>query len=225
MEDRKLQLLKLVIENYIETATPIGSKFLIEHTGLNVSAATIRNEMSELEKDGLLTHPHTSAGRIPTERGWQLYVGHLMKLKSVNAKVQKQLNKDWQTKEEIAIKQSAKIIAEYVDSAVIVAFDANNVYYTGISYLFSQPEFSDVESTVNVSAIFDTCEEILPDLFNLLNEMNEPSVSIGSENPFGSVCGMVGTGLGKDSVLVILGPMRMDYAKALSTINYIQTLA
>lgn len=67
MDDRKLQLLKLVIENYIDTAVLVGSKFLTEHTELKVSATTVRNEMNDLERDGLLTHPYTSAGRILTE--------------------------------------------------------------------------------------------------------------------------------------------------------------
>ena len=69
METRKRELLKLIVENYIETAEPVGSKFLIQRGNISVSAATVRNEMHELEREGYLTHPHTSAGRIPTELG------------------------------------------------------------------------------------------------------------------------------------------------------------
>ena len=73
MTERKIKLLKLIIENYIKTAEPIGSKFLANSGDLDVSAPTVRNEMRELESEGFLTHPHTSAGRIPTEEGYRFY--------------------------------------------------------------------------------------------------------------------------------------------------------
>ena len=79
ISERKQQLLKLIIENHIETAEPIGSKFLVSSGDLKVSDATVRNEMRDLENAGFLTHPHTSAGRIPTEEGYKYYVNDLIK--------------------------------------------------------------------------------------------------------------------------------------------------
>ena len=74
MDQRKEKILKLVIESFIETAQPIGSKFLVEEKGLKISAPTVRNEMRELEKEGFLVQPHTSAGRFPTESGYKYYL-------------------------------------------------------------------------------------------------------------------------------------------------------
>ena len=78
LSDRKKQILRAVVENYIQTAEPVGSKAIVASAGLKVSSATIRNEMAELENLGLLEQPHTSAGRIPSPQGYRLYVNELM---------------------------------------------------------------------------------------------------------------------------------------------------
>ena len=78
LSDRKKLILRAVVENYIQTAEPVGSKAIVASAGLKVSSATIRNEMAELESLGLLEQPHTSAGRIPSPQGYRLYVNELM---------------------------------------------------------------------------------------------------------------------------------------------------
>ena len=75
---RKRDILRLVVEEHIATGEPVGSKSLAERSGLNVSASTVRNELAELESLGLLTHPHTSAGRVPTESGYRFYAGEVL---------------------------------------------------------------------------------------------------------------------------------------------------
>ena len=72
------QILLRVVEEYVATGQPVGSKHLVERTGMRVSSATVRNELAELERLGLLTHPHTSAGRVPTDRGYRYYVDRLL---------------------------------------------------------------------------------------------------------------------------------------------------
>jgi heat-inducible transcriptional repressor len=78
LSDRQRAILTLVVEEYVATGQPVGSKMLVERAGLVVSASTVRNELAELERLGLLTHPHTSAGRLPTEAGYRLYVDELL---------------------------------------------------------------------------------------------------------------------------------------------------
>jgi len=78
LTDRRQAVLGLVVRQYIATATPVGSKTIVEQYGLGVSSATIRNEMAYLEEQGYLTHPHTSAGRVPTEKGYRYFVERLM---------------------------------------------------------------------------------------------------------------------------------------------------
>ena len=78
LSERQGHLLRLVVEEYVATGQPVGSKNLVERSGLGISPSTVRHELAELERFGLLTHPHTSAGRIPTEAGYRLYVDHLL---------------------------------------------------------------------------------------------------------------------------------------------------
>jgi heat-inducible transcriptional repressor len=78
LSDRQRDILSLVVEEYVATGQPVGSRTLVEHAGLDISPSTVRHELSELERIGLLTHPHTSAGRIPTEAGYRLFVDELL---------------------------------------------------------------------------------------------------------------------------------------------------
>src|SRR6186997_518724 len=78
LSERQRQILIQVVEEYVANGQPVGSKHLVERTGMRVSSATVRNELAELERLGLLTHPHTSAGRIPTDRGYRYYVDRLL---------------------------------------------------------------------------------------------------------------------------------------------------
>src|SRR3954468_22525675 len=78
LTQRQRVILVQVVEEYVATGQPVGSKHLVARTGMQVSSATVRNELAELERFGLLTHPHTSAGRIPTDRGYRFYVDRLL---------------------------------------------------------------------------------------------------------------------------------------------------
>lgn len=155
MDDRKQQLLQFIIEEYIVTAEPVGSSFVTKKGALDVSAATIRNEMRDLEEAGYLMHPHTSAGRVPTDKGFQYYVDTIMKPESASRMIQKKIQEAVSSGTDVReqIKHVAKATAEYLESSVIVAFNPTSVYYTGISYLFAQPEFRDSAYTVHISPI------------------------------------------------------------------------
>lgn len=221
MNDRKQALLKFVIEEYIGTAEPVGSQFVVEKGNMDVSAATIRNEMRDLEEAGYLTHPHTSAGRIPTELGYQYYVDSIMETNELATNIQKDLDAAAKqgNDQRDQVKHVAKFAAEHLESSIIVAFNPNSVYYTGISYLFAQPEFQDSAYTVHISKIFDQCEENLDELYARIEE-GATDVFIGENNPFGKSCGLVGTRVG-DILFTVLAPIRMDYARAVSLLTYI----
>ena len=77
VEDRKLAVLRAIVEDYVSTQEPVGSKALVERHQLGVSPATVRNDMAALEEEGFITQPHTSAGRIPTDKGYRLFVDRL----------------------------------------------------------------------------------------------------------------------------------------------------
>ncbi|HYE60237.1 MAG TPA: hypothetical protein VEA18_03590 [Candidatus Kapabacteria bacterium] len=221
MDERKQELLQLIVEEYIATAEPVGSQFLVQKMNLPVSGATVRNEMRELEEEGFLTHPHTSAGRLPTEAGYTYYVDHLMKPAPARKKVVEDIQSIIkETQKELRLKELAKYVADAVGSAVIVAWKQDAFYYTGISNLFSQPEFQDYQHTVQMSQIFDHCEDRLNDLF-LATNPEEVSVLIGKKNPLGSACTTIATQPEEQQLFAILGPMRMRYR---DTIGLLRTV-
>jgi len=224
MEKRQELLLKLIVESYIKTAEPVGSNFLVLKSGLDISAPTIRNEMRELEEQGYLTHPHTSAGRIPTELGYQYYVENLMKTDKIKQSTKtkfEDLVKD-EPNNVKKIKGFAKLISEETGEAVIVAFDVNNIYYTGISGLFAQPEFRDSASDKSISNIFDNCEDNMGEMSKAIGQ--EIGILIGQKNPFGNSCGLVATKFGKQGLLVIIGPTRMNYGGSVDLVKFIKEL-
>ena len=81
LDERKTKILKAIIRNYLETGEPVGSRTISKDSDLNLSSATIRNEMSDLEEMGYILQPHTSAGRIPSDKGYRFYVDHLIEEK------------------------------------------------------------------------------------------------------------------------------------------------
>jgi len=214
LDKRKEELFNLVVENYIENAEPVGSKFLVSEEGLKFSEATVRNELRTLEEEGFLTHPHTSAGRIPTEKGYRYYIDHLDFDKGKISKRDSGFLENALSKEndyELARKNLAKALVELSNETIIIAFSLEKVYYTGLSNLFNKPEFQELGLAGNVSQVFDHCEECLESFFDKAND--EPKYFIGDEHPFGSMLSVLSARFGKnrDSLIAMLGPKRMDY--------------
>ena len=84
VEERKLEVLRAIVEDFVSTREPVGSKTLVERHNLQVSPATIRNDMAALEEEGYITQPHTSAGRIPTDKGYRLFVDRIATVKALS---------------------------------------------------------------------------------------------------------------------------------------------
>ena len=91
LDERKMKILQAIIRNYLETGEPVGSRTISKYTDLNLSSATIRNEMADLEEMGYILQPHTSAGRIPSDMGYRLYVDMMMKEKEQEVNELKEL--------------------------------------------------------------------------------------------------------------------------------------
>lgn len=227
MEKRQEELLTLVIESFIHSAEPVGSKFLAYEEKIGWSEATIRNDLRALEDAGYLTHPHTSAGRIPTELGYRFYIDSLDASKiKLSSKDAERLDKTPQDTGEFeaALKTTAKEVAGISREAVIVAFTLDRVYYTGFSNLFEKPEFINSEMVVNTSRMFDQCEECLGRFSEKI--AREPKIYVGGEHPFGNYLSIVSAPLtgNKEGMFIILGPLRMDYKRNLAIINKISNI-
>lgn len=121
LSDRKLKILHAIIKTYLETGEPVGSRTISKYTDLNLSSATIRNEMADLEELGYIMQPHTSAGRIPSDRGYRLYVDMLMEKKEqeLNEMQEQMLQKA--DKMEQLLKQAAKVLASNTNYATMVS--------------------------------------------------------------------------------------------------------
>ena len=120
-EDRKAIILKAIIKNYMETGEPVGSRTISKLTELNLSSATIRNEMSDLEDMGYILQPHTSAGRIPSDKGYRFYVDEILREKEIETEEFKDLMFKKVDRLETLLKQLAKIIARDTNYAAMIS--------------------------------------------------------------------------------------------------------
>jgi len=198
---------------------------LVDKYKLDISPATVRNEMMELEEEGYIYQPHTSSGRIPTEAAYELFIAdfkEMKKKKGLREAETKLLNNLFKS-DEAAYKATAKAMAELSGTAVFWAFHKNDLYYTGLSNLFAQPEFRQVNAVCDVSEIIDRLEEIIDEVFEDLEDGEQ--VLIGSKNPFGNFLSAVLVKYkhnNQSGVLGILGPMRMDYERNLALVEFIK---
>lgn len=121
LDDRKIKILQAIIRNYLETGEPVGSRTISKFTDLNLSSATIRNEMSDLEEMGYIIQPHTSAGRIPSDKGYRLYVDTMMEDKVQEIEDMRELLVQKADKIELLLKQVAKLLAVNTNYATMVS--------------------------------------------------------------------------------------------------------
>ena len=138
LDERKVKILEAIIRTYLETGEPVGSRTISKYTDLNLSSATIRNEMSDLEELGYLTAPHTSAGRIPSDQGYRFYVDHLLKSKDKEISDMKEFVIEHTEKMEKVLKQVAKVLAQTTNYATMISspnYNANKVKFIQLSQL------------------------------------------------------------------------------------------
>ena len=221
MEERQQKLLKIIVKEYIKTAEPISSGLLVQKFRLPYSPATVRAELVKLEEEGYIHQPHTSAGRVPTEKAYQFYVENFLSPKFSNSKPAIQVEP--RENNEQFLKQTAKMLAAKSGLAVFWAVDNHNLYYTGIANLLSQPEFLENRQILNISRVIDDIEDIIADMYSELT--NQPQIFIGRKNPFGAICGSVVVKYeknGERGMFGIVGPMRMDYEQCLGLVEYIR---
>lgn len=220
MNERQELILNIIIREYIETALPISSSLLVEKYKLDISSATVRNEMAELEASGYIMQPHTSSGRIPTEQAYLWFVERLAP-KKISLGLAAKISLD-EGLDELALKNLAKNLAELSGLAVFCAFHRHNLYYTGVSNLLSQPEFTQSKLVYDMSVIIDRLDEIINDSFEQFDY--GAKISLGQDCLFGSFTASVVTKykLGANvGVIGIIGPLRQDYEKNWQLINYL----
>jgi transcriptional regulator of heat shock response len=220
METRPALILKLLTEDYIQTATPVASQALVDKYRLDFSPATVRNDLADLEEAGYIIQPHTSAGRIPTELAYRQLVSTIepkapaTAVKKLLEPVLADFGNSW--------KPLAKVLAQLTNSGVFWSFHRYDSYYTGLSGLLGQPEFKQLSMVYDISQVIDSLEEIIDDLFNQVGE--EPTIRLGNDSPFGAFSSTILTKyrFGQHIGLFgLLAPLRTDYQTNLNLINYV----
>lgn len=222
MSDRQQEILKAIIEQYAEVASPVGSTLLSKL--FNVSSATIRAEMVELERLGYITQPHTSAGRIPTDKGYRFYVNALSEqpLNIGERRVERALTARVNSSSipERTIKNAVDTLVEMTHNLGLATI-GNQLYMSGLSNLFGQPEFMQAGQVQEVARLLDNLEPWLKEA-----APNESlSVYIGRENPVGrnSGCSLIisrfRSPYSDHSYIGILGPTRQSYRDVMNLVE------
>lgn len=121
LDDRKIKIMQAIIRNYLESGEPVGSRTISKYTDLNLSSATIRNEMADLEEMGYILQPHTSAGRIPSDKGYRLYVDTMMEEKDKELEELKEMMLEKEDKMDHLLKQVAKLLAVNTNYATMIS--------------------------------------------------------------------------------------------------------
>ncbi len=226
LTDRKTRILGDMIRTYIRQAHPVGSQAIVAHAQLGLSPATVRNEMLELEEEGYLFQPHTSAGRIPTEKAWRFYLDHFLKERPIGKPEEAELRRVYRAfrhSQHELLKHLAQSLAEFMEQAVFVAFGPHDTYYTGISKLFAQPEFDQIEMIRSISGLVDHLDETMPTLFSRIS--GDVTVLIGRDNPLSDECGILLASVQPHKrMLGTLGPIRQDYDSHVSLFRFTRNL-
>lgn len=233
MNDRQKQVLSAIVELYTETALPVGSQALLEHSHFPVSSATLRSDMVALEEEGYLYQPHVSAGRIPTDAGYRIYVEEMMGEETLPRRDQERLQKELlmlRAKHTRLGRTTAKLLSALSGNlAVSGIVDKDEFYDFGMKELIEKPEFKEIDELCRLVETLDSLDEKLDGIMLQLKD-GETRIFIGNENPVAGIdnCSMIVAPYqnkeGERGMLAIIGPKRMDYAKNKSLIEYMKKL-
>ena len=225
---RQKAILCQIIEEYAETASPVGSVTMAKL--FEVSPATIRSEMARLEALGLIMQPHTSAGRVPTDAGYRFYVNNLDNTNAVQNERERAIERgthalevrvNSQSRADAAIRGAVDSLVELTGNLGLATI-GGQLYLSGISRLFTQPEFMDNRRVQAVAKLLDNLEPWLREAApgEALN------IFIGQENPIGKnsevslVISKFQSPFSDRSYIGVLGPTRQNYSRVMSLVKY-----
>ncbi len=227
---RQLEILKRIIEEYIETAEPVGSEKLDKKFALGVSPATLRNEMATLTDKGFLKQVHTSAGRTPTPMALRYYVSNLMQPKNLSVTDEVKIKEkvfDYKTEFEKALREATRELASSTKSLAVAADSDGSVYYSGTANILDMPEFFDIDLTRNVLSLLDHFD-YLNKIFNQadVEGASVTHVLVGEDlgSDYLSSCAIVfqhfGTPDKRRGAIGVVGPYRLNYPRLVPAVNY-----
>lgn len=225
MTKRQEKILAAIVEQYAEVASPVGSSLLAKV--FDVSSATIRSEMAELERLGYIHQPHTSAGRVPTDKGYRYYVNQLADSEPKASTTQNRAQKALAARvgvggvPELTIRNTVDTLVELTHNLGLATI-GDQLYMSGLSNLFGQPEFMHPGQVKEVASLLDNLEPWLHEA-----APNQPlSVYIGRENPIGRSAGAsliisrFRSPFSDRSYIGVLGPTRQSYRDVMNLVGH-----
>lgn len=220
LDDRKKRILQAIVDYYLDNAEPIASKIIANDYGLELSSATIRNEMAEMEEMGLIEKPHTSSGRIPSDLGYRYYVDDIMNVDRVDEKeIVKVL--DSINKGDKDILQAVSMALSGATHYTAISLDDDTMFLYGRNNVFDYPEFNDVESLKKFMYLLEE-EELIREV---ISKSHGPDITvrIGKENTLEQMqdYSLITFSYQDKGDIAIVGPRRMDYSKVIGYIKYL----
>ncbi|MBI3273748.1 MAG: DeoR family transcriptional regulator [Candidatus Colwellbacteria bacterium] len=221
LKERQKSILDAVVQEYIKTARPVASQSLIQAYGLDVSSATIRNDMQELDDCGYLEQPHTSAGRIPTDKGYRFFVEHILDDEMGLDEDEEEMLEgvfSLRGKQEFLSafgKAASKLAHAFVFTGM---HESDMVFRTGFSEIISEPEFQDQKELCHFGRLLDFLDDEIRPLSQKFLD-GKDMMFIGNENPIKNARAYSMAflpwqhPLGYEGFLTLIGPKRTDYKK------------
>ncbi len=225
---RQNKILKAIIREYIATAKAVSSERLVKKYSFKISSATMRNEMVVLEEAGFIEHLHTSAGRIPTDKGYRYFVDNLMRERSLSKAEQKKLTLELlKTKaaHNKLLRRTTQLLSELTGGVALASILDEGIFFdSGLRKLLEEPEFAEKEPVYEMAQIMDSIDEHIQDLAEHNRDLE---VYIGEENPLCDVqeCATIVSRFrlpsGEKGIIALIGPKRMRYARNMSVLDYL----
>lgn len=232
LTSRQLQILKAIIEEFIETAESVGSETIERKYNIGVSPATIRNEMANLTQLGYLKQPHTSAGRAPTALALKLYVKELMKEKPLSTAEEvstKESVWDYRDNLDRLLQEATLALARQTGTIAIACTNKGHAYSAGYANILTMPEFYDIDVTRHVLAMLDQMDELMKLFSRSINE-GPIHVLFGEEladpmlEPVSYVYGDFNVGPDLQGKIGLIGPARLNFSTAVPRVRYFTDL-
>lgn len=228
LTQRQIEILKSLIEEYIETAEPVGSETLEKKHALSASPATIRNEMVRLTNYGYLKKTHISSGRVPTPNAMKFYVKQLMKEKELSVAEEVAVKEkvwDVRDREREFLKEVTRSLAEKTGAVAIAATDSGEYFISGYANILDMPEFFDIDLTKTLLSAIDEFECFRP-LFEAAGQDEEIQILLGEDlgprlaGPYGFVFKRYITPANAGGEIGVIGPARLNYTYVVPAVRY-----
>ncbi len=229
---RQTQILKALIDEYIDTAEPVGSDALEKKYNLGVSPATIRNEMVALTKAKFFRQPHPSAGRVPTPTAMKFYIDQLMEEKQMSvAEEVKAKEQIWDSRRNLEdlVEEATHALAESTQNLAVGALDKGKVWHSGYHNVFRKPEFADLQMCADLFRFIEEAQRINELFFGRETFESPVEVLFGEDIGWPELAplGIATTHFkvrGKSGALGVIGPARLRYHSVIPVLRYFGNL-